>query len=33
MPGPYTYPLAMSDRLPTRVTFQAMEVIPPQLTA
>ena len=33
MPGPYTYPLAMSDRLPTRVTFQAMEVTPPQFTA
>ena len=33
MPGPYTYPLAMSDRLPTRITFQAMEVTPPQFTA
>ena len=33
MPGPYNYPLSMSDRLSQRVTFQAMEVIPPQFTA
>ena len=31
--GPYTYPLAMEDRLPTRITFQAMEVDPPEFTA
>ena len=32
MPGRYNYPLSMSDRISQRITFQPMEVTPPQFT-